>query len=173
MTPPSPSRSRPDSGGHRDLFPFLALLDADPHIRLGGHRSQLPLQLSVTLKPTAIEGAVSQRALDRASRLGHVRAVREPAQKRELLDVLEQVAQRVFAFPQLRLTQSRRVDDHPALRELNELPMTRHVPPLARGVDGARAHEVMPTIRLINVDLPAPDGPRRTPVRAGWSSRRI
>src|SRR6266581_4717841 len=31
----------------------------------------------------------------------------------------------------------------------------------------------MSSIRLINVDLPAPDGPRSTPVRAGWSSRRI
>src|SRR5258708_27621167 len=55
------SRTRPDSGGHRDLLPLLALLDADPHVRLGCHRSQLPLQLSVTLKPPGIETAVSQR----------------------------------------------------------------------------------------------------------------
>ena len=65
--------------GHGDLLPLLAFLDADSCIGLGGNGSQLTLQLSVGLEASGIQVAVGERRFDRATRLGFVPAIAEPA----------------------------------------------------------------------------------------------
>ena len=70
-------------------------------------------------------------------------AIAEPAAKRQGLDIVEDVAQRIFALPELRLSQARRVDDHPGSGQQYKLTVAGHVPSLARAlIDLARAHEL-------------------------------
>src|SRR6266849_3410769 len=104
------------------------MFDADARIGSRRHCVQLALELAIALETPAVEGAVDQRSLDRASRLGEVRAVAEPASQRQVLDIVEDSAQGVASFPQLCLTQPGRVDDHAAARKLYELAVTGHVP---------------------------------------------
>src|SRR6266851_4547409 len=102
---PGPSflGSNPHFRPHGDLLPLLALLDPEPGVAFRGHETQLALQLDVAPEASRVEAASGQRSLDRASRLGVVRAIGEPALKRKQLDVLKNVAQPLFSLPELRL----------------------------------------------------------------------
>src|SRR5207302_10250880 len=100
------------------------------------------LQLPIALESPALESSISQGRLDRASRLGDVRAVVEPAPQGERLDVLEDAAQCILSLPELGLAQPRGVDDHAAARQLDQLPVAGHVASLARAVDASGLHDL-------------------------------
>ena len=63
----------------RDLLPLAALVCTQASVALGRDRAQLALQLAVAVEAPGVERSVGDRCLDRAARLGVVRAVGEPA----------------------------------------------------------------------------------------------
>src|SRR2546430_2477966 len=82
--------------GRRDQpLPLLAVLDPDACVGLRRDRPQLALQLAVAAQAFRVERAIRQSRLDRAPGLGVVGAVGEAAPKGQLLDVLEDAAERV------------------------------------------------------------------------------
>src|SRR5258708_24620653 len=128
---PGPSflGSNPHFRPHGDLLPLLALLDPEPGVAFRGHETQLVLQLDVAPEASGVEAAIRQRGFDRASRLGVVRAIGEPALKGQQLDVLEDVAQTLLSLPPLRLARAGRGADQPALRTLNPARRAGRMPP--------------------------------------------
>src|SRR5205814_3539447 len=129
------------SHGPRDVPPLPALLNSEACVVPSGYRLQLALKLAVALEATGVKGAVRERRLDRAARLGPVCAVVEAAPPTELFDVVENGGESILSLPQLRLAHTWGVDDHPAAWQLDQLPVARHVPALAgRFVDLSGAH---------------------------------
>jgi len=82
-------------------------------------RALLPLELDVTLPSVRGERTVAQCRADGAARLGPVRAVGEPAAKRDLLDIAECLVE--VRIPELQLADARRVEHDSARRQYDEL----------------------------------------------------
>ena len=86
------------------LLPLALFLAAEAGVRAHRDRTQLSLQLEPAPVPLVRERARAQRLLHGTAGLGLVRAVREPARERQLLDVRERrVDGRGAALPQLKL----------------------------------------------------------------------
>src|SRR5712691_5701085 len=81
-----------------DLLPLAALFRTHPSVASGGHRPQLPLELSVALQARGIQLASFDRLFDRAAGLAAMLAIVEAAIARDLLDVFEQVLECLFAL---------------------------------------------------------------------------
>src|SRR5260370_13870049 len=108
----------------------------------GGHGAQLALQLAVALEALNIHVALCDRGFDRAAGFAAMLAIVEPAFRGEMLDVFENVPDRVRSRPELGLAKTGSVDDHAASRKLNQLAMARHVTALAGALNGARLHDL-------------------------------
>ncbi len=114
-----------------------------------------------------VERAAFDRGPYRAAGLGSVRAVREPALRRERLDVGEHAAQSVVGLPQRDRTQTRRVDSQPppgsdtssravvVCRPRWSLSRTSPISWVAR-----------PTSAFTSRDFPTPDAPISATVRS-------
>src|SRR5581483_4607385 len=88
-------------------------------------RLELALELDVALPPVDRQRAVRERLADRAAGLAVVRAVREAAPPRDLLDVAEGLLQ--VGVPELQLTDPGRVEDDAAARQHDQLAMRSRV----------------------------------------------
>ena len=113
------------------LHPALLRLRLEALVEPPLEVGELALQLRVALPASEVELAGRERRPNRAARLGAVRAVVEAAAEHELLDVGERLAEALRRIPELELPQAGRVDDEPAARQQDELPVRRRVPALA------------------------------------------
>ena len=79
-----------------------------------------------------------------AARLGAMLAVPKPAVGGALLDIRERPADRVAGLPELQLAHSRRIDEHPLVRQHHELARGADVAsPAVRRADLARAQQLV------------------------------
>ena len=126
-------------------------------------RWELALELAVALEPRLGEAPLGDRFLDRASRLGLVRAVRKAARSRQLGHVGER-RRPPPRRPRGQLAHSG-VEDEPAARERHELAVCGRVP--APPVAAERLHLLaLPAERrLRSDDLPTPEEPSSATVR--------
>ena len=90
---------------------------------------RLFLQFGVTLPARPLQAAIRERGAHRAARLALVAAIAETTLPRQLLDLLERLAQVVAARRQLQFPHAGIVHNQAAVGRKNQLPARRRVQP--------------------------------------------
>src|SRR3989454_11904140 len=86
-----------------DQLPLPALLDLQPHVGPDRDRAQLPLQLAMTRETARLQRPALECRDDGAAGLGVVPAIGEAAAERQIVDVREDLCERLRAGPELDL----------------------------------------------------------------------
>src|SRR5262249_62039579 len=137
-------------------------------ILLAGKPLELTLELSPALEALEVERAARECRAHRAAGLPAVRAVVEPAVRRERLDVLEGGLEARLRVPELQLSHAGRVEHQPAVRKRHELAARGRVPAAAVLAHLARCQQLVAYERVHQrrlADAGRPEQRRRPSVR--------
>src|SRR5690606_15028143 len=113
-----------------DIAPRPLALGGQPLVGPRGHPGVLPGQLAVAGQPAFGDGPLCDGLAHRAARLGLVRAIGEPAGRRQLLDVAEGALDALRRRPQSDTAQAGGVDERAAAGQRAQLPVHGGVPAL-------------------------------------------